>query len=201
MLRVVGAGLGRTGTMTLKLALEKLLGGRCYHMVEVFAHPEHVAVWHEAARGGATDWRALFGGYHAAVDWPAAAYWRELMQLYPDALVLLSVRDSESWWRSAHGTIFPSIRIAPPAWRAMVEDLFAARFTADLEDREKCIEAFERHNAEVRAGVPPERLLEWRATDGWEPICAALGVPVPAEPLPHANSSEEFHARVAAMRP
>jgi hypothetical protein len=82
----------------------------------------------------------------------------------------------------------------------MVEDLFAARFTADLEDREKCIAAFERHNAEVRAGVPPERLLEWRASDGWEPICAALGVPVPAEPLPHANSSEEFHARIAAMR-
>jgi Sulfotransferase domain len=200
MLRVIGAGLGRTGTLTLKLALERLLGGRCYHMAEVFAHPEHIPVWRSAARGGAPDWRALFRDYDAAVDWPTAAFWRELMAVYPEALVLLSVRDAESWWRSAHGTIFQSISSAPPEWRAMLEEMFATRFTSDLADRAACIAAFERHNAEVRRVVPPARLLEWRASDGWEPLCNALRVPVPAEPLPHVNSSEEFHARVAQMK-
>lgn len=197
MLRVIGAGLGRTGTLTLKLALERLLGEPCYHMLELFVHPEHVAAWHTAARGGTLDWRALFHGYGAAVDWPASSFWRELMETFPDAIVLLSVRDSESWWRSAHGTIFPNISKGPPAWRAMIDDLFAARFTSDLDDRAACIAAFERHNAEVRKAVPAARLLEWRASDGWAPLCAALGVPVPSEPLPHANSTEDFQARLA----
>jgi len=200
MLRVVGAGLGRTGTLTLKLALERLLGEPCYHMLEVFSHPEHLAAWKTAARGGSPDWQALLRGYGAAVDWPSASFWRELMQEYPDALVLLSVRDADSWWRSAQDTIFPAMRIGPPEWRSMIEDLFTARFTSALEDREACVAAFERHNEEVRKGVPASRLLEWRASDGWAPLCAALGVPVPSEPLPHANSSEEFHARIAQMR-
>lgn len=199
-LRVVGAGLGRTGTLSLKLALERLLGGPCYHMMEVFAHPEHVAVWQAAARGRAVDWRALFSGYRAAVDWPAASFWPELMKLFPDALVLLSVRDADSWWRSAHDTIFPASRQAPPEWRAMLDDIFAARFTSRLDDRDTCIAAFERHNTAVREGVPRARLLEWRASDGWDPLCAALGLPVPAEPFPRANTTEEFLTRFSAAR-
>lgn len=200
-LQVVGAGLGRTGTLSLKLALERLLGGPCYHMMEVFAHPEHVEAWHLAARGGAPDWRALFAGYRAAVDWPAAAFWPELAQAFPDALVVLSLRDPDSWWRSASGTIFPSVERADGAWRAMIEALFQNRFTTALGDREACLAAFERHNAEVRRAVPKARLLEWRAADGWGPLCAALGLPVPAEPFPRVNSSEEFHARLAAQPP
>ena len=199
-LRVIGAGLGRTGTLSLKLALERLLGGPCYHMMEVFAHPAHVALWQAAARGRAVDWRALFSGYRAAVDWPAASFWPELTRVFPDALVLLSVRDAESWWRSAHDTIFPVSRLAPPEWRAMLDDIFAARFTSRLDDRDACIAAFERHNAAVREAVPRARLLEWRASDGWAPLCAALDLPVPAEPFPHANSTEEFRSRVDAMR-
>lgn len=200
-LRVVGAGLGRTGTLSLKLALERLLGGPCYHMAEVFAHPEHVAAWHDAARGRMPDWNEVFAGYRAAVDWPAAAFWPELMEAYPQALVVLSLRDAESWWRSAHGTIFPSIDLAGGAWRAMIGDLFASRFTPALADRDACIAAFERHNAEVRRRVPAARLLEWRASDGWAPLCAALGVPAPDEPFPRANSTAEFHARLAKEVP
>lgn len=200
-LRVVGAGLGRTGTLSLKVALERLLGGPCYHMSEVFAHPEHVTLWRDAARGRMPDWRALLAGYRAAVDWPASAFWPELMETFPDALVLLSVRDPESWWRSANGTIFPSIDRAPSdEWRAMVHEMMASRFTPRLEDRDACIAAFERHNAEVRRRVPRERLLEWRAADGWEPLCRALGVPVPADAFPRVNTSEEFHARLAAVQ-
>jgi hypothetical protein len=200
-LRVVGAGLGRTGTLSLKLALERLLGAPCYHMLEVFSHPEHVAAWHAAARGRPPDWRALFAGYRAVVDWPAASFWPELSAAFPDAVVLLSVRDADAWWRSAHGTIFPASMSASGEWRAMIDDLFAARFTSALDDRAACIAAFERHNARVRAEVPRARLLEWRAEDGWAPLCRALGVDVPDEPFPRANTTEQFLAMRASREP
>ena len=202
-LRVVGAGLGRTGTHSLKLALERLLGVPCYHMIEVFTHPEHVPAWHAAAEGRMPNWEEIFAGYAAAVDWPASAFWPELSAAYPEALVVLSVRDPESWWRSASGTIFPAIHSRDPEseWRKMIDAMFANRFLCDLEDREACIAAFERHNAQVRATVPPHRLLEWRASEGWEPLCKALGAPVPDEPFPLTNTTEEFKAHVAQRPP
>lgn len=199
-LRVVGAGLGRTGTMSLKLGLERLLGGPCYHMIEVFQHPEHVALWHQASLGRMPDWEALFEGYVAAVDWPVCSFWEEVGEAFPDAPVLLSVRDPESWWRSASNTIFPSSRRAEGEWREMVEDLFANRFTREIDDKAKAIAAYEAHYAKVRREVPASRLLEWRATDGWGPLCDALGVPVPDEPFPHANTTAEFQARVVEVR-
>src|SRR5688572_13224161 len=101
-LQVVGAGLGRTATKSLKIALEHVLAAPCYHMDEVFAHPGHIPAWHAAAQGRMPDWHTLLAGYHAVVDWPAAAFWPELSKAFPDALVLLSVRDPQSWWQSAH---------------------------------------------------------------------------------------------------
>lgn len=200
-LRVIGAGLGRTGTMSLKLALEKLLGAPCYHMIEVFTHPEHVSHWHSAALGRMPDWRQVFDGYAAAVDWPASAFWPELIEAYPDALVVHSVRDPEAWWRSAHATIFSAMGAVPsPEWRAMIGDLFTARFTTDVTNREACIAAFESHNARVSATVPPERLLQWQASQGWEPLCSALGVPVPDEPFPRVNTREEWASRRSAAQ-
>jgi hypothetical protein len=196
-LRVVGAGLGRTGTNSLKLALERLLGKPCYHMIEVFGHPEHIPAWHAAAAGRMPDWNALLAEYAAAVDWPAAAFWPELSAAFPDAIVLLSVRDPESWWESASQTIFPSVQQQAGTWRAMVDALFANRFTSALDDKDQAIAAFERHNAEVRARVPAKRLVEWRASDGWAPLCAALGVPVPDEPFPRTNTREDWAARQA----
>jgi sulfotransferase family protein len=200
-MRIVGAGLGRTGTLSLKLALEKLTGGRCYHMVEVFANPDHLSLWRGAGDGRMPDWRALFAGYDSVVDWPAASFWPELMQAFPDSILLLSLRHPDSWWRSAHDTIFPSIRRAPAPFREMVESIFRSRFTDALEDRDACIAAYEAHNAAVRRGVPPERLVTWRASEGWGPLCKALGLPIPAEPFPHANSTEDFLARIASMAP
>jgi len=206
-LRVVGAGLGRTGTVSLKLALEKLLDAPCYHMMEVFGHPEHIPAWHAAARGEMPDWHALMDGYAGAVDWPPGAFWPELAAAFPDALILHSVRESEAWWESADQTIFPNLR-KPPLddppffrdWHAMVLDMMEARFHHDLSDREGCIEAARRHDAHVRATAPPERLLVWSAGDGWEPICRALDLPVPDEPFPHRNTREEFQSRAAAAR-
>lgn len=198
-LRVVGAGLGRTGTLSLKVALERLLGAPCYHMTEVFQHPEHIPVWHAAARGQTPDWRKLLAGYAATVDWPAAAFWPELSAAFPDALVLLSVRDSHSWWRSAHETIFPRSReAAGTEWYAMVEEVFGTRFTSATDDQAAAIAAFERHNARVRESIPAYRLLEWRAGDGWAPLCATLGVAIPDEPFPHTNTRTDWLASIGA---
>jgi len=196
-LKVVGAGLGRTGTHSLKLALERLLGEPCYHMIEVFAHPDHVPTWQQATRGQMPDWDELFAGYGAAVDWPAAAFWKEQSEAYPDALILLSTRDSASWWRSCDNTIFQVLRTAddkmPPEWTAMIKDLFAA-FSGGTLDEASAIAAYERHNADVRATAPADRLPEWHPGDGWAPLCAALGLEVPDEPFPHVNSTAEFRA-------
>jgi hypothetical protein len=200
-LRVVGAGVGRTGTASLKIALERLLGAPCYHMLEVFQHPGHADIWRRAALGEQVDWDSLFQGFAAAVDWPTGSFWPELMRQYPHALVLLSLRDPEEWWASASQTIFPTIEKStslPPDWLAMIAALFANRWGADFNDRKGSIAAFKAHNARVLAEVPRERLLVWRVGDGWEPICRALGLPVPQEPFPRTNTREEFQARVAA---
>jgi hypothetical protein len=196
---VVGAGLGRTGTVSLKLALERLLGAPCYHMTEVFGHLDHVPSWHSAVRGEPVDWEALLGGYRAAVDWPAAAFWRELLEAHPGAIVLLSVRDDpETWWRSADRTVFAAMRRPPPpeleAWFAMVSDLWRTRMGEGWDDPEVAMDAYQRHNDEVRETVPADRLVEWRPGDGWEPLCTALGVAVPDEPFPHENTTADFRA-------
>jgi len=199
-LRVVGAGVGRTGTMSLKLALERLLGAPCYHMAEVFQHPGHADLWRRASLGEAVDWDALFEGFAAAVDWPTGSFWPELSRHYPDALVLLSLRDPEEWWNSASNSIFPILadpKFAAQDWRDMIAALFSKRWGADPRDRDASIRRFNENNARVLAEAPKERLLVWRAGDGWEPLCRALELPVPDEPFPRANTREDFHARVA----
>jgi sulfotransferase family protein len=206
-LRVVGAGLGRTGTHSLKVALEQLLGAPCYHMLEVLQHPESVGVWQDAVDGKPVDWNALTDGYAAAVDWPVVAFWPELADAFPDAIVVLSTRSSaQAWWKSANETIFAVTRRgvdadANPDMRAqmhMIEGLFD-RFTpawnAD-DGGEAARRAYDEHNAHVRATVSAARLVEWQPGDGWEPICLALELPVPAEPFPHVNTTDEFRMMV-----
>jgi hypothetical protein len=204
-LRVVGAGLGRTGTHSLKIALEQLLGAPCYHMLEVLEHPEHIALWQQAVDTGEVPWDQLFEGYAAAVDWPVGSFYREVGDVYPDAVVLLSTRDADGWWRSAHATIFnfPSLEDPPgmQGWLQMVTDMMATRFTADIDDETAAKAAYERHNAEVRASVPRERLLEWQPGDGWKPICDALGVAVPDDPFPHVNTTAEFRQMMGLDSP
>jgi hypothetical protein len=196
-LRIVGAGLGRTGTHSLKIALERLLDGPCYHMVEVFGHPEHVPLWTAAMVDEPVDWDALFDGYVAAVDWPACGVWSTIAGAYPDALVLLSTRRSaDEWWTSASQTIFEATKeaaLGDEDWQRMVTAMFR-RFTPDWPDEAACKAAYERHNAEVRATVPADRLVEWQPSDGWGPLCSALGVPVPDDPFPVTNTTAEFRA-------
>jgi hypothetical protein len=199
-LRVVGAGLGRTGTHSLKLALERLLGAPCYHMAEVFQQPQDVPVWHAAARGEPVDWRKLFDGYAAAVDWPASAFWPQIAEVFPDAIILLSSRSADSWWKSASRTIMELFARGagpqqPPGWHAMMTDVFANTFTPNYFDEASAKAAFDRHNVDVRTRAPAGRLVEWQPQEGWGPICAALKIPVPDEPFPVSNTSEEFRSR------
>ena len=199
-LRVVGAGLGRTGTFSLKLALERLLGGPCYHMKDLFGLPAHIPQWQAAATGEPVDFRTLLEGYRAAVDWPVSAFWPEISQAFPDAIIVLSLRDPDSWWRSATRTILEGFR-RPPApgdnlpWRAMITAVLEQRFTPNFLDEAAAKAAFARNTEVVRQNAPPSRLVEWRVEQGWGPLCAALGLPVPNEPFPHANTTEEFRAR------
>jgi hypothetical protein len=197
-LKVIGAGLPRTGTQSLQLALQQLLAGPCYHMREIPGHPFTLGDgWSRALAGDTQDLENIFDGYVASVDWPASMFWRELHQASPDALVLLSVRDSaETWWQSCNETILPYARIAQqPGWtegRGLVDLLERFTGTTQWDDPATMMAAYERHNDEVRRNAPAGKLLEWRAPDGWEPICRALGLPVPAVPFPWTNQRSEW---------
>ena len=206
-LHVVGAGVGRTGTASLQLALEQLLGGRCYHMVETFGHPDDIPVWHAAVNGTSPDWSEFLHEFVATVDWPSCAFWRELSIANPDAIVLLSTRTSaDAWWTSANDTIFRVLdrpiaddrdgaEILRPQV-AMIADMFANTFTPAWREEGPAKRAYEEHNAAVRAGADPARLVEWQPGDGWEPICTALALPVPNDPFPHVNSTADFHKMI-----
>ena len=199
-LRVIGAGLGRTGTHSQKLALERLLGAPCSHMIETFGRPDDIPVWHRAVDGEFPDWHSFLADYAAAVDWPVCAFWRELTAEVPDALVLLSTRDTDSWWTSASDTIFQvmanevSAEEITAGQHAMAVDLITKRFTPHWMEEDEAKAAYEQHNADVRASIPSDRLVEWKPGDGWEPICNALGLPVPDEPYPHVNTTDDFRA-------
>ena len=202
-LKVVGAGVGRTGTFSLKVALERLLGGRCHHMFEVVRDPEQEAGWSDAIYGRPVDWAVLLGSFSAVVDWPGASFWPELLAANPDALVILSVRDAEDWYRSASNTIFRGLDrpdAEPGSWLAAVRALLKDRFCDRFDDPAAMKGAFERHNDAVRAAVPGDQLLEWRASDGWDPICSRLGLAVPDEPFPLTNTTSEFQSRFREPR-
>ena len=198
-LQVVGAGLCRTGTHSVKLALERLLGGSCSHMWEVIREPAAIAGLQEFADGGSPDWDTVFDGHVAATDIISSMPWRELHAHWPDSVVLLSSHVSpQRWWASMAPTIVAGLRDAgtaePRGEHAgrMAFDLLGRHFHHDLDDRDGMIDAYIRHNDAVRAEVEPGRLIDWTVGDGWGPICEGLGLPVPDEDFPHVNSTEDF---------
>jgi len=202
-LALIGAGFGRTGTASLKIALEKLGLGPCYHMLEVFSNPAHAALWHAAASDPRVAWEGPLAGYAATVDWPGCYFWRELSDHFPDARVLLSVREPGSWYRSVRDTIYQPLMdppaAVPPGWREMARGLILeGTFDGRLDDRDHAIAVFERHTEAVRRAIPPQRLLVYEASQGWEPLCRFLSKPVPAEPFPRVNTTDEWRERMAA---
>lgn len=199
-LEVIGSGLGRTGTKSLQSALDILGFGPCHHMAEVRAHPESMALWIEAANRHA-DWENIFAQYRSAVDYPSAAYWRELSQYYPDAKVIHSVRDPDRWFESTQTTIFSPEGPVLRAIRSGGEPAdffrsFLKPLTGHLHDRRFLIDYFLRHTDEVVRAIPAERLLVYEVGQGWEPLCTFLNVAVPDLPYPSENSRAEFIARV-----
>ena len=196
-LRVVGAGLGRTGTTSLRLALEELLGGACYHMATVSTRPQDPTVWADAYAGQLPDWSRFFAGYAATVDWPSAPFWPKIADAFPQALILLSVRDADAWWTSVSSTIFPAMAGAyftpdsnDDGWTRMARGMMAA-FSPDWQDEAAAKAAYLDYNDHVRRSAPASRLLEWQATDGWGPLCEALGVNIPERAFPHLNSTQD----------
>jgi hypothetical protein len=197
-LQVIGAGLPRTGTQSLQIALEQLLGGSCYHMRSIPGHPFDLGEgWNRVLSGDVHSLEGLLEDYVASVDWPASMFWHELSNTNPDALILLSVRDSaDTWWQSVNETILPYARmVLSPSWtegRGLVDLLEHFTGTEHWDDPATMKAAYERHNAHVRVNTPPGRLLEWQAVEGWEPICRALGVPVPSTTFPWTNQRSEW---------
>ena len=200
-LQIIGAGLGRTGTTSLKLALEDILGGPCYHMLEVRERPDDPDVWGDAYEGRLPDWEAFFDGYAATVDWPAAPFWWEMSEAFPGAPIVLSVRDPDAWWKSVSSTIFIALEtyFAPDApadgWTRMGVGMMT-RFTPRWREEGAAKAAYLAYNDHVRATAPPDRLVEWGPEDGWGPICAALGREVPERPFPHVNTTAQARAEL-----
>jgi hypothetical protein len=206
-MQVIGAGFGRTGTMSMQAALE-ILGYRCYHMKEVTEHEGHLDAWHALVdERESMNWQWLFRDFQATVDFPACTYYRELMAEYPDAKVVLTVRDADRWFDSFETLqnttdSFRIFRFIPRARRflAFVDTLLPKVF-GNPRDRAACVEVFERHNREVQSAVPAERLLVFRVQDGWEPLCQFLGREVPVGvPFPHLNEGKDTLKKLARER-
>jgi Sulfotransferase domain len=217
-LKVIGAGFGRTGTLSLKLALEELGLGPCYHMIEVNAHREHDALWLALARGEASDWRPMLQGYASTVDWPTTYVWKELAAANPQAKIILTLRDPDAWYASAAATIFArmiefetlraeALRSGPAAvdearrrHMEMINTLIVENTFGGSLDKDNAIAVFNAHNEEVRRSVPREKLLVYESGDGWEPLCAFLDMPVPSAPYPKVNTTEDFASHFPGKR-
>ena len=207
-MKLIGASYPRTGTLSTKAALEQLGLDPCYHFVTQFERPQDIDIWQTAAEGKPVYWPALFADFQAAVDWPASLFYKQLLALYPDAKVLLNVRDPETWYASMAHTVYPASQagLSAPAESVLGrmgrmintlawQPLFHGRF----EDKSYALSVFERHNQEVQVCVPADRLLVWEVAEGWEPLCRFLDVPAPETPFPRLNDAQTFREQFLSI--
>lgn len=204
MLKVIGAGFGRTGTASLKTALEHLGIGPCYHMFDCIAEPHRFRHWDQALDGEPVDWEEVFEGFEATVDWPGTACWRQIVERYPDAKVILTTRDPEAWYESTYNTIFQIGQRdeAPPGmdpeiWSGVMKPvihkmIWNGTFDGRFADKDYAMRVFTEHNDEVQRSVPADRLLVFQAREGWAPLCEFLGAPIPSEPYPRINDTQSM---------
>jgi hypothetical protein len=208
-MQVIGAGFGRTGTMSLKGALEQLGFGPSFHMIDVARYPELLPQWQAAADGESADWAKVFDGWESTVDWPACTYWEQIWETFPDAKVLLSVREPESWYASCQKSIHASaqaaakgeleggsVTVSPEAMKMINGIIWNGTFDGRFEDKELAIDVYNRHNEDVKSKVPADKLLVYEIKQGWEPLCEFLEVPVPDSDMPHLNDATSFRAMV-----
>ena len=210
-LRVIGAGFGRTGTLSLKVALEKLGFGPCHHMKEVMKNQDQTEWFHRASKGEKVDWHKVFEKYQSAVDWPAAAYYQELANEFPDAKIVLGVRDVDAWYQSVSETIYTVVPNFPKWLRLILprankvmdmidRTIWIGEFSGRFEDKEFAVDVFNKHIELVKTVFPEERLLIHSAKDGWQPLCDFLEVPVPDEPYPWLNESINFKRNLRIIK-
>ncbi len=203
---VIGTGVGRTGTYSLKLAINQLGLGPCHHMEEVLMKmPTQVPLW-SAALGGRANWEGIFDGYRSAVDWPTAGFFRELLAVYPSAKFILTLRSPESWADSFGETIYKLLagrNQAPPEmkdWLDMATGVVIKTGFPEGLDRNGLIKAFNAHNDAVQNTIPPKQLLVYQVKDSWAPLCEFLGKPIPSDPFPRTNDRSEFWDRVSGKK-
>ena len=209
-LKVIGAGFGRTGTLSMKAALEQLGYDKCHHMMEVMPSKTQLDAWHAISQGGTPDWDAVFDGFQASVDFPSSAYWRELAAHYPDAKIILTTRSFESWYESASETIYLVSRDMPrwtriiPMARKIKEMTYGTIwdrvFDGKFEDKDATRQVFEQHEADVKAAFPADRLLVYHPKEGWAPLCTFLDKPVPEGEFPNVNDRAAFKQRLGFVR-
>jgi hypothetical protein len=210
-LKVIGAGFGRTGTTSLKAALEQLGFAKCHHMQEVVTSRRQIELWQTKAEKREVDWDEVFDGFQASCDWPSSTYWEELAAHYPDAKIVLTVRDEARWYDSCAETIYPFSYVLPqwaarviPYFRSfnrmVVAQVWHGVFGGRFEDREHALAIYRAHVAHVRATAPPDRLLVFESKEGWEPLCRFLDVPVPADPYPHLNDAATIKRALLAIK-
>eukprot|EP00897_Mesotaenium_endlicherianum_P004498 jgi/Mesen1/4076/ME000213S03100 len=210
-LEIIGAGFGRTGTLSLKVALEELGFGPCYHMEDCLTNKGHAATWQKAINGEKVDWPKVLHGYRSTSGWPSATVWKDLLAAYPKARVILTERDSITWYESVYNALFtkraggggalsPPLQLLLPAGLAFVERLVWRRtFDGAFQEEGSAVAMYGWHTTCVKHDAPPGRLLVFNVKDGWEPLCAFLQKEVPQKPFPHANAGEEsFLSKIGA---
>ena len=210
-MKVIGSGFGRTGTLSLKMALEQLGFGPCYHMEEVFKRTTHIQAWHDVAHGKKVNWPDLFEDFQATVDFPASVCYQELLAAFPEAKVIHTVRDPERWYDSTYETIYQASSIFPRWLQKMVKPLgrliemqqrliWQTMLEGSFENRDRAIKIFQQRTEEVKQVVPADRLLIFNVKEGWGPLCHFLDVPVPDTPFPHVNDRQKMLKRFQTVR-
>lgn len=204
-IKVIGVGFGRTGTASLRSALEILGFNKCYHMYDiVFSDRSMAKTWHNANKGQNVDWDEVFDGYQATVDWPGLVFYKELVGKYPDSKVILTIREPDKWYESMYNTIY-TLHMSIPKWLLWVSAkdrnlskmvyslIWDGTFNGKFTNKEYAKEVFKKHIEDVKISIPKDRLLTYQISEGWEPLCKFLGVSIPEDkPFPNVNDTEEF---------
>ena len=210
-MKIFGAGFGRTGTMSLKIALEKLEMGPCYHMREVVSHPSHIKIWYDFSNGEHPDWDRLFNGFNSAVDFPVSLFYEELIKKFPNAKFILTLRDFDSWYKSTTNTIY-KVPTLLPEWftqvvypirmfiKMQVNLIWIGLFNNKFSDRESTKRVYYEHIERVKNTIPKDKLLIYHINEGWGPLCEFLNVDIPHIPFPKVNDTAEMLRNFAVIK-